>query len=77
MSKFFTSFLLQNIVSKILVVLHHLKKDSLVFVKKLAQNKSLLFGTFDLLNFHCLTHSALEMLGCKTMIKHTDALNEF
>ena len=62
MPKLFTFFHWPNIFCKILVVFHHLKKDSPFFVPKWAWNKSLLFGTFDLLNFHCLTHSALDKL---------------
>ena len=59
MPKFFTFFHWPNILCKILVVVHHLKKDSPFSVPKWVWNKSLLFGTFDLLNFHCLTHSAM------------------
>ena len=59
MSCFVAFFPEKNMSSKISVVFHHLKKDSPVFVQKLAQNESLLFGTFDLLNVHCVTQSAL------------------
>ena len=44
----------------ILVGFHHLKKDLPLFFQKRAGNKYLLCGTSDLLNFHCLVHSAVE-----------------
>ena len=58
----FKTFFYNIFFGQILVVFHHLKKVSPISVQKWACNNSLLFGTFDLLNFHCLTHSALQVV---------------
>ena len=59
MPQFSIFFLWKNISCKLLVVFHHLKKDSPVFNKKWACNNFFTFRTSVFLNFHCLTHSAL------------------
>ena len=52
----------KDICSKILVIIHYLKKESPVFVYNWVQNKCLLFNIF-LLIFHCLTYSAMGRLN--------------
>ena len=44
---------------KLLSVLHHLKKVFMFLDQNLMSNTVLNLKTFDLLNFHCLTHSAM------------------
>ena len=43
--------------------MHHLKKVWIISDEKWVHDNNLLLGTFEILNFHCLTHSAVTIKG--------------
>ena len=53
---------LKNIWHKVLVVLHYFKKVWIFLDQNWTRNRSLNLKTLDLLNFHCLRHSALFVI---------------
>ena len=60
--KYLSYLIRPKINHKLLAVWHHLKKVWMISDERWRRTNVLLLKTFDLLNFHCLTHSALVYL---------------
>ena len=61
----FHIFSLTKYFCKILIVVHHLKKRFTFFRSKISMKYILTFQNFYILNFYCLTHSAMQFFHMK------------